>query len=135
MRKQTISVVIAQPFDEVYGFLADPLNFPSWGPVTDPEIHHLHGSDWLMHLQRGPRVVRFTEPNLYGVLDFVVFGAGEPPGLPVPARLVRVEEGSELTLTWRQRHGSTDEEFEAGVDKIERHFARLKAMLEADPAS
>jgi len=134
MRARTITVAIQQPFDEVYGFLVDPMNFPSWGPVTDVHIHHMHGSDWLMHLPRGPQIIRFTEPNLYGVLDFTVFGAGETPGLPVPVRLLRLEKWCELTMVWRQRTGIADTQFEAEVGNIEGYFQRLKAMLEAEPA-
>ena len=45
MSIETVSVVIDQPYDDVYGFLADPMNFPSWGPVRGTEIHHLSGGD------------------------------------------------------------------------------------------
>jgi hypothetical protein len=135
MRAQTVSTFIEQPFDDVYGFLADPLNFPSWGPVTSLDMHHVHGSDWLMHLERGPQILRFTEPNLYGVLDYCMFGAGEQPGLPVPVRLVRAEGGCELILHWRQRAGIDDIQFEVEQRAIDGYFQRLKAMLEADPAS
>ncbi len=134
MQSQFITVVIQQPFDEVYGFLADPMNFPSWGAVSTVEIHHLQGSDWLIDALDGPRVIRFTEPNLYGVLDYSMFGAGEQPGAPIPVRLVPGHAGSELTITWRQRAGISDDRYVAEVAAIEDYLGRLKAMLEADPA-
>ncbi len=134
MISRTVSVAIEQPFDDVYGFLADPMNFPSWGPVTSVDVHHLHGGDWLMELPRGPQVIRFTEPNLYGVLDYIIFGAGEQPGLPVPVRLIRTETGCELQMQWRRREGIEDAQFEAELGNIAGHFGRLKALLEADPA-
>jgi hypothetical protein len=134
MQSQTISVVIEQPFDEVYGFLADPLNFPSWSPVHGAGAHHLHGSDWLIETIDGPQIIRYTEPNLYGVLDFTIFGAGKTPGPPTPSRLVRTESGCELMLVWRQMPGQTHEQYSAQLTAISTYFQRLKTLLESDPA-
>ncbi len=134
MISRTISVAIEQTFDDVYSFLADPMNFASWGPISGVDIHHLQGSDWLMDLPLGPQILRFTEPNLYGVLDHTMFGPGEPPGLPVPVRLVHIEAGCELHMIWRQRPGIVSAQFEVEVTSIAGYFAHLKAMLEAAPA-
>jgi hypothetical protein len=134
MMSRTVSVVIEQPFDDVYGFLADPRNYASWGPVAGADIHYLGGADWLAELPRGPQIIRFAAPNLDGVLDYTMFGPGEPPGLPISMRLVPIEGGCELHMIWRQRPGTDAARFETELSGIASHFARLKAMLEADPA-
>lgn len=134
MPSQTIVVSIEQPFDEVYRFLVDPLNLPSWSPVHGVNSQRLQGNDWLIETEQGPQIIRYTEPNLYGVLDFVIFGAGTTPGPATPSRLVRTETGCELMLVWRQRPGISDERFQLEVAGITTYFNRLKSLLEADPA-
>lgn len=134
MISRAVSVVIEQPFDDVYGFLADPRNYASWGPVAGADIHYLQGADWLVDLPRGPQIIRFAAPNLDGVLDYTMFGPGEPPGLPIPMRLVPIEGGCELHMTWRQRPGTDAAQFETELGGIASYFGRLKALLEADPA-
>jgi len=133
MLSEIITVVIEQPFDEVYGFLADPMNFPSWGPVSSVEIHHMHGSDWLIQMPRGPLIIRFTEPNLYGVLDYIIFGPGETSGAPVPVRLIPHGPHSELMVVWRQRPAVDEAGFSGEVGSVRGYLARLKALLEAEP--
>jgi hypothetical protein len=134
MISRTVSVVIGQPFDDVYGFLADPRNYASWGPVAGADIHYLGGADWLADLPRGPQIIRFAAPNLDGVLDYTMFGPGEPPGLPISMRLVPIEGGCELHMIWRQRPGTDAARFEAELSGIASYFGRLKALLEAEPA-
>ena len=135
MESQTVTVVIEQPYDEVYGFLADPLNFPSWGPVQSTEIHNLNGSDWLVEINGGPVVLRFSPPNLDGILDYWMFGPGQPPGEAIPVRLTHQGEFCRLTLTWAQKPGTTDEGFAVELDITLYYLNRLKRLLEADPAS
>lgn len=134
MRSQTFSTVIRQSFDDVYSFLADPGNFPSWGPVTDPNIHYVHGGDWLIHTHCGPQIMRFSAPNLHGVLDCHLFGAGEPPGPPMPVRLVAWDPHCELLVTWRQRSNVNDVRYAGELQTVEATLGRLKALLEAEPA-
>jgi hypothetical protein len=134
MSSEAISIVIEQPFDEVYRFLVDPLNFPSWGPPQTSDMRHLGGGDWLVDFQRGPMILRFTEPNLYGVLDYRIFRPGDAPGHLVSVRLLALGEACELTMIWRQRPGVSHEHFTAEGQAIRGYFARLKALLEAKPA-
>jgi len=134
MRSQVVSVLIEQPFDQVYGFLLDPLNFPSWGPVESPEIHHIGGGDWLVDLPGGRAVLRFTEPNVYGVLDFRSFPEGGEPSAPVPARVMANGDSSQLELHWRQRPGISDGQFAAEVERVQHRLEILKALLESEPA-
>lgn len=130
MRSQPVSVLIEQPFDEVYRFLLDPLNFPSWGPVLNVDIHHIGAGDWLVELPRGHAVMRFTEPNLYGVLDFRIIREGVAPGPAVSVRLTPNGEACELTILWLQQPGVSDQDYAQELERIGEHLSALKTMLE-----
>jgi uncharacterized membrane protein len=135
MHSQDVTVVIEQPFDQVYGFLADPLNFPSWGPVQSTEIHHLHGSDWLVEINGGPMVLRFSAPNLDGILDYWMFGPGQAVGNVVPVRLTQLGEACQITLTWTQPAGVSDELYASQLDVALHYLTRLKRLLESEPGN
>lgn len=130
MRSQPVNVLIEQPFDDVYRYLVDPLNFPSWGPLLNVDIHHIGAGDWLVELPRGRAVMRFTEPNLYGVLDFRISPEGAAPGPAVAVRLTPNSDACELTILWLQQPGVSDEQFAQEVERIGGHLAALKTMLE-----
>lgn len=135
MESQSISVSIEQPYDEVYSFLADPMNFPSWGPVQSTEIHHLHGSDWLVEINGGPVVLRFSAPNLDGVLDYWMFGPGQPVGDVIPVRLTQEGEGCRITLTWQRRPDVSDETYAEECGIALHYLTRLKRLLESEPGN
>ena len=67
-----ISIAIDRPIEEVYGFLADPMNFPTWAEGLGGEFHHVEGTTYHAQTPMGPMRVMFSEPNRYGVLDHVV---------------------------------------------------------------
>lgn len=130
-RSRAVSVQIARPFDEVYAFLAEPQNFPKWGPVYDAVMTHVGGRDYLVAVPRGPLVLRFIEPNPFGVLDYWAFPPGGQPGPVTSARLVPNGEGCELTVLWLQREGEDDIRFNSEVDWLIADLGVLKSFLEA----
>jgi hypothetical protein len=130
-RSRAVSVQIARPFDEVYAFLAEPSNFPKWGPVHDARMTHIGGRDYLVQVPRGQVVLRFIEPNPYGVLDYWVFPPGSDAGSATSVRLAPNEEGSELTILWLQREGDDDVKFQSEVDWLSADLGVLKSLLEA----
>ena len=130
-RSRAVSVQIARPFEEVYAFLAKPANFPKWGPVEDTEMTHVGGRDYLVQMPRGQIVLRFIEPNPYGVLDYWAFPQGTDPGAVTSCRLVPNEEGCEMTILWLQREGNDDVRFQSEVDWLSADLGVLKSLLEA----
>jgi uncharacterized protein YndB with AHSA1/START domain len=130
-RSRAVSVQIARPFDEVYRFLAEPSNFPTWGPVEDGAITHLGGRDYLMKMVGSEVVLRFIEPNRYGVLDYWSFRPDTEPGPATSVRLVPNEEGSEVTVLWLQQEGEDDAKFNSEVDWLMADLGVLKSLLEA----
>lgn len=130
-RSRAISVQIARPFEEVYAFLAEPSNFSKWGPVEDSTMTHLGGRDYLVYVPRGPVVLRFVEPNRYGVLDYWAFPQGTEPGPVTSSRLVPNGEGCELTILWLQREGEDEVRFQSEVDWLNADLGVLKSLIEA----
>ncbi|RYE88000.1 MAG: SRPBCC family protein, partial [Hyphomicrobiales bacterium] len=101
LKSRVFTIPIHRRYAEVYGLLSEPTNISRWGG-TEPgtEMVHLGGSDYRVQLPRGVRVMRFTPPNEFGVLDYQVFLEGEAGGPTTPVRLHPNQDGCELTFTW-----------------------------------
>lgn len=130
-RSQAISVQIARPFDDVYAFLAKPSNFAKWGLIPDEGMTHIGGRDYLLQMPSGEAVLRFIEPNPYGVLDYWLFPPGAEPGPATSVRLVPNGEGSEFMILWLQREGHDDVKFQSEIDWLTADIGVLKSLLEA----
>jgi len=124
-----ISVSIGRPVRDVYRFVIHPWNFPKWASLTGHRFEHRGGRDWLANTAAGPRVIRFGEPNDFGVLDHAVFAEGETP-IFGPMRVVANEEGTLLTYTAFQRSGVSDEKFKSTVEWITSDLMTARSLLE-----
>jgi hypothetical protein len=120
---------IERPVEDVIRFLAGPRNFPKWASVTGHRFEHRGGRDWLVDMAPGPRIVRFVEPNPYGVLDYAVFEEGEEPVFN-PARVFAFDGGAFLTHTFFQRRGWSDERFKSTAEWITTDLLTAKSLLE-----
>lgn len=129
LESRILSLSIERTVKDVYRFLAEPRNFPSWASLTGHRFEHRGGRDWLADTAAGERIVRFCEPNQFGVLDHALFAVGEAPTTN-PMRVVANEEGTLLTYTCFQRPGTSDEKFASTVEWIMTDFLTLKAVLE-----
>lgn len=123
-----IHFAIARPVDEVYAFLADPLNYPRWAAV-DGAMVQVGPNEWLAQTAFGPRTVRFSERNAYGVLDHAVYARGDEP-VTIPMRVVANGEGTELTFVFYRRDGMTDEQFKSTIEWITTDLLTLRSLLE-----
>ena len=97
-RSETISVSIDCPLEEVYDFLLEPLNIPTWGSNLGTTIQHAGGSDWVTETPEGPLTFRVPTRNAFGVLDHAAFRPGETPSV-TPMRVFANGRGCELTRT------------------------------------
>ena len=130
LASQIIVVSIHRSFTDVYDFCADPLNFSRWGSLPDSIMEPLGGSEYLVDLPQGRKVMRFAPFNSYGVLDYQVYPSGSHTGPVTPVRLVRNGEGCDLQITWFQKDGVPDEQFRSEVEWIRSDLQRLKTLLE-----
>lgn len=129
-RARHIAIGIDRPFAEVYGFLAEPANFPKWAEGLGHSFVPLGGLDWRAETPMGNMTVRFTAPNPFGVVDHSVIPDGGE-AMANPMRVVPNGEGSEVVFTLFQRQDMSDDEFERDAAWIEKDFRMLKGLLES----
>ena len=78
-KSRTISIPIYRPYVDVYEFLAEPRNFPSWASNLGADFVHLGGAEWATTTRTGRVILRFAPHNEFGVLDHAVYAEGAKP--------------------------------------------------------
>jgi uncharacterized protein YndB with AHSA1/START domain len=129
MRSRHLSVVIHQPSNVVYEFVAEPDNLPRWAVGLASSEVTREGDTLVVDSPMGQVRVLFTERNPYGVLDHDVT---TPDGTTTanPMRVVAHPEGAEVVFTVRQ-NTLTDEEHERDAALVQADLDRLRDLLEA----
>lgn len=128
-RAKHVSIGIERTFEEVYGFLADPENFPKWAKGLGQSFRHAGGMDWMVETPVGAMKVSFSQRNAHGIADHTLIPEHGAP-MYNPFRVVRNGDGSEVTFTLFQRPGMTDDTFKKDAEWVEKDLATLKALLE-----
>jgi hypothetical protein len=125
-----ISVSIERPIEEVYGFLAEPRNFPKWAEGLGHSFKHVEGMTWLAETPMGPMRILFSEPNRHGVLDHAVIPESGA-AMHNPMRAVANGNGSEVVFTLFRRPDMSEDDFARDADWVMGDLRRLKALLES----
>jgi Polyketide cyclase / dehydrase and lipid transport len=114
---------------DVYDYVRDPRNLPSWAAGLGSTVEQVDGR-WYVETPGGRAAVAFAPRNDLGVLDHVVT---TPSGavVHVPMRVVRDGDGAEVVFTVRREPGMTDAEFERDAGLVAADLARLKHLLES----
>lgn len=128
---RSISMPIRCPYAEVAAFLFEPRNFTKWGHIEETRMEPLGDNEWLAETSLGRRVLRFAAPNDFGVLDYTSRLTRDGAPLLIPMRLIRNDDGTELSYTYRQREGTSEAEFTSALEWISADLAGLKSLLEA----
>src|SRR6218665_741862 len=128
-RSETISVSVDCPHREVYEFLLEPLNLPTWASNLGYSIEHVSGNDWASDTPDGRLFFRFPTRNEFGVLDHAVFFEGRTPVFS-PMRVFANGDGAEITYTQFQRPSMSDEKCRSEVEWMRAEFLTLKSLLE-----
>lgn len=126
----TFTIHIGRPLEAVYLYLAEPENYPSWSAMNKVGFHRLNNEDWAGQTAFGPRHVRFTPANAFGVLDHAVFEPGREI-LFSPMRVVANGDDTELLFTFFQREGMDEAQFASTLQWIEIDLLTLKTVVEA----
>jgi hypothetical protein len=108
-----VSEYIDRSAEDVYAFVSDPANLPTWAAGLGP----------------GDGVV-FAPRNEFGVLDHVVT---TPSGqrVAVQMRVVPDDAGAEVVFTVRRQPGMTDADLDRDVGLVAADLATLKRILES----
>lgn len=126
---RTLSVLIARPVEEVYHFVADPLNLPRWAAGLGATVRK-SGNGWIVDSANGPVGLRFAPHNDFGVLDhWVTLESGTV--VYVPMRVHASGADSEVLFTLLRLPGMTDATFAADTAQVQRDLENLKRLLES----
>ena len=128
MESRHLAVAIDRPMAEVYDYVRNPANLPSWAPGLLTSIEQIDGK-WITQTPGGPVEVAFAPRNDYGVADHDVTPEnGET--VHNPLRVLPDGAGCEVVFTVRRRAGMTDDEFDADAGAVTEDLAALKSVLE-----
>jgi hypothetical protein len=130
MRADTKTISIEADPGEVFRFVADPSNLPSWA-VGFAKAVRWDGQRWIVTTGRGEVPVRVRANPESGVVDFVMTPA---PGVEVAAssRVLARGDATEYVFTQVQPPGMPDEEFVRSVVAVVHELTVLKALLEIE---
>jgi hypothetical protein len=132
---RTITVDIDRSFEEVAGFLAEPVNFPRWatglssGIEPGSESAGAQLGEWVAASPQGTAFVRFSPPNAFGVADHRV---RLPDGcvVDIPMRAMPNGDGTTIVFTLFRFPDMDDARFDSDSDWVRRDLDALKALLE-----
>jgi hypothetical protein len=124
-----IHFTLTRSVAEVYAYVSKPQNFAQWAAVVGP-MRQVGPLEWKAEMAFGMRIVRFTEPNPYGVLDHAIYKEGDEP-VVMPMRVTANGDGCDLIFVFFRRDGMTDEQFASGVEWVNADFLALRSILEA----
>ena len=125
---RTICISINRPPDEVYAFAHRPESFLKWASGLASTLRK-EGERWIADTPDGQAIVRFSEPNAYGVLDhWVSFPSAAE--IYIPLRVIANGDGAEVSLTLFRLPDMDDARFERDAAMVEADLATLKAVVE-----
>lgn len=130
LHSEVIIVSVDRPYEHVYAFLVEPMNFNRWAANPGSVMEAIGGGEYLVDLPPGRMVIRFSPPNLHGVLDYKIYPRGATDGPVRPVRLIRNGSGADVQLTRFQPDGVSDEQFRSEIEWIRSDLQRLKTLLE-----
>ena len=124
-----LSVHVDRPTAEVYRYASDPSHLPDWAPGLCTSIARV-GDHWVAESAMGSIVVRYAEPNPFGVIDHdVVLETGETFHNPV--RVLPHDDGAEVVFTLRRQEGMSDADFDRDAAAVLADLVALKELLES----
>lgn len=133
MRKlETVMVPIRRDYESVYGLLSDPKNYPRWSPIPDGMFAPIDDSGyrWLVDLPRGRRIMHFTPPNEFGVLDYTIHSESGEFEYITRLRVLPNDEGTTLVAHFMQRPGLSDLTFRSELDWATNDLKSIAATIE-----
>ncbi len=126
---RTISVSIDRSWLDLYEAIWRPECFPAWASGLSKSSLEKDGCNWKAEGPEGEIRIRFTDQNLFGVMDHYV-GVGRGPEIYVPLRVIPNADGAEVVLTlFRQPH-TAEAKFLADIEWVLRDLPALKALAE-----
>ena len=123
----TASAVIEADPDELFAYVSNPANQPSWAVNFVRSTRPLGDGRWLMETPVGDLVYRVETDAERGVVDFVY----ESPHVSIlPTRVTPHPRGSTFTFTITRASGMDDAAWEWGKRGLDEELEQLKRVVE-----
>jgi Polyketide cyclase / dehydrase and lipid transport len=123
-----VSTTIDRPAGEVYGYVANPVNLPSWAAGLAQQEVQLVDGEWVSDSPMGRVVVAFAPPNDFGILDHdVTLPTGET--VRNPMRVAANGDGCDVVFTVHRRPGMSEADLAADVDAVSKDLASLRDLF------
>ncbi|MFN4310515.1 MAG: polyketide cyclase [Ferrovibrio sp.] len=122
-----IGVTIDRPFAEVYAFLADPANWPSWASGLGTLRRQIDGT-WVADQAGGRATIVFSPRNDFGVLDHRVI-TPEGQVIDVPLRAMPNGRGCDVVLTLYRHPAMDDATWARDQDWVRKDLERLATIV------
>lgn len=129
LESRTISISIARNWQHVYETVWRPQDFTRWASGLSKSPLERDGAEWWRTAgPDGPIGIRFTDHNVFGVMDhYVDLGTGAE--VYVPMRIVANGEGAEVLFTLFRQPDMSDDKFAADAEWVARDLIALKALV------
>jgi hypothetical protein len=128
LEARTISISINRHWNSVYEAIWRPEDFPKWASGLSKSSLAKDGEVWKAEGPEGTITIKFTDHNVFGVMDHYV-DVGIGPETYIPLRIVPNGDGAEVLLTLFRQPGMSDAKFEADAEWVERDLLSLKAIV------
>lgn len=131
MSRSVIKFVdIAAPFETVFDFMADPLNWPRYAIVNMKSVKP--GTDgWFDTVTKfGKGQIKVSANKETGIFDHV--WRDPQASWTVPARVVPNHDGATVMLTIFKPSIMTDQQFDDAMREMDQEMSKLKAILESE---
>jgi len=126
---RTLTVTIDAPFATVAADLADPANHPEWGTEFFAGAAHPgeNGSVVVdVPMMGGPVGFKVESDVETGVFDLYLAPLDAQYGPPLPVRVVPNADGVDVLWTLARTPGASDEQWQGGLDSLQRELVNLK---------
>lgn len=134
VRSDTRAVSIEARPEDVYAFVADPENLPTWAVGFCRAIRREAGTDrWIVTTAHGEMPIRYMTHEAAHAIDFHFTPT---PGVEVAAfsRVVPNGHGSEYIFTQFQPIGMSDDVFSTQTRALVEELQVLRALMHARAA-
>jgi hypothetical protein len=130
MRNETVTTVLGAPAREVFEFLADVENLPTWATEFARRLKR-EGEDYKVVNGLGEFFFEIRADADTGVIDMYAGPEKESMAL-FPTRVVALPDGrSAYTFTMFQAPDMPDELFESQYASLQREFAQIERQFAA----
>lgn len=133
LHTKTLTVTIDAPFEQVAKYLADPANAHEWATeFFAAPLRPTSNGEWIasVPVMGGETRYRQDVDLEHGLIDVFLAPTDGEFGPPLPVRLLRNGDGTDVLWTLARMPGTPDQAWSAGVESMQRELDHLKTLLE-----